>query len=185
MKFDDGGDKMKDQRASIDLGNAVLVALRRIIRATDFSAKHLARETELTTSQLLVLQLLDTAHDLIIGEIAKQVTLNQATVTTIVDRLEERQLVRRHRGKQDRRQVFVKLAPKGKEIVEQAPKLLQAVFLENFSRLAAWEQSFILSALERIGHLLNATYLDASPVLDIGAVDRNAEKPPPPPVPDP
>jgi len=160
----------------MDAGNAVLVALRRIIRATDFSAKHLARETELTTSQVLVLQLLEPDRALTIGELAKEVNLNQATVTTLVDRLEERHLVKRHKGKQDRRQVFVKLSTKGKEILEQAPKLLQAIFLENFGKLADWEQTYILSAVERVGHLMNAAFLDASPVLDLGAVDRNAEK---------
>lgn len=161
----------------MDVGNAVLIALRRIIRATDSSSKYLARETELTTSQLLVLQLLEPDREMTIGEIAKHVTLNQATVTTIVDRLEERHLVKRHKGKQDRRQVFVTLSPAGKEILEQAPRLLQAVFLENFGRLAQWEQTYILSAVERVAHLMNATFLDASPVLDIGAVDRRAEKP--------
>ncbi|MCC6915143.1 MAG: MarR family transcriptional regulator [Rhodospirillaceae bacterium] len=159
----------------MDIGNAALVALRRIIRATDFSARHLARETELTTSQLLVLQLLDPSQDLKIGDIAKQVNLNQATVTTIVDRLEERHLVKRHTGKQDRRQVFVRVTPKGRDVLEQAPKLLQAVFLENFSKLLDWEQTYIVSALERVASLLNATFLDASPVLDIGAVDRKTE----------
>lgn len=161
----------------IDTGNAVLVALRRIIRATDFSAKHLARETELTTSQLLVLQLLAQEGAMAIGELAKHVNLNQATVTTIADRLEERQLVKRQKGKQDRRQVFVEVTSQGREIIEQAPKLLQSVFLENFGRLADWEQTYILAAVERVAHLMNAAYLDASPVLDIGAVDRRAEEP--------
>lgn len=160
----------------MDIGNAVLVALRRIIRATDFSAKHLARESELTTSQLLVLQLLEPEREMKIGDIARQVNLNQATVTTIIDRLEERRLVKRTRGKQDRRQVFVSLTSQGSEVLEQAPKLLQAVFLENFGRLADWEQTYILSAVERVASLMNATFLDASPVLDIGAVDRKAEK---------
>ena len=161
----------------MDTGNAVLVALRRIIRATDFSAKHLARESELTTSQLLVLQLLGPDREMKIGDIARQVNLNQATVTSIIDRLEERSLVKRHKGKQDRRQVFVKLTARGRDVLEQAPKLLQAVFLENFSKLADWEQTYILSAVERVASLMNATFLDASPVLDIGAVDRKAETP--------
>ncbi|MCA0201427.1 MAG: MarR family transcriptional regulator [Proteobacteria bacterium] len=160
----------------METANAVLVALRRIIRATDFSAKYLARESELTTSQLLVLQLLEPGREMKIGDIAKNMNLNQATVTTIIDRLEERGLVKRNKGKQDRRQVFVDLTVHGSEVLEQAPKLLQAVFLENFGKLADWEQTYILSALERVASLMNATFLDASPVLDIGAVDRQAEK---------
>jgi DNA-binding MarR family transcriptional regulator len=161
----------------MNTATAVLIALRRIIRATDFNAKALARETGLTTSQLLVLQLLENEATMTIGEIARHVNLSQATVTIIVDRLEERGLVARRRGKQDRRQVFAALTVLGKEIVGHAPKLLQTVFVENFGKLADWEQTYILSAVERVAHLMNAASLDASPVLDIGAVDRRAEKP--------
>jgi DNA-binding MarR family transcriptional regulator len=160
-----------------DPGQAVLVALRRIIRATDFSAKALAKATDLTTSQLLVLQLLEPGRSLTVGEVAKHVNLNQATVTAIMDRLEERLLVKRHKGKQDRRQVFVSLTENGYATLAQAPKILQQVFLENFSRLADWEQIYILSAIERVALLMNAAFLDASPVLDLGAVDGPAAIP--------
>ena len=161
----------------MDSGRAVLVELRRIIQATDFNAKLLARQTALTTSQLLVLQLLEGGQSMTIGELAKQVNLNQATVTAIVDRLEGRKFVARHRGEEDRRKVYVSLSRAGDEALEQAPRLLQSVFLENFKKLAYWEQTFVLSAVERIAHMMNAAYLDASPVLDIGPVDRSAQQP--------
>lgn len=172
----------------MDTGKAVLVALRRIIQATDFNAKLLARQTDLTTSQLLVLQLLESGGAMTIGELAKQVNLNQATVTAVVDRLEERKFVERHRGQEDRRKVYVSLAKEGQDALEQAPRLLQSVFLDNFAKLADWEQTAVLSSVERIAHLMNAAYLDASPVLDIGPVDRSTPKsketkglvPPPP-----
>jgi len=160
----------------MDRSNAALIALRRIIRATDFSAKNLARATELTTSQLLVLQLLETEIELTVGYLARQTNLSQATVTTIVDRLEARSLVKRKKGEEDKRKVFVIIAAGGRDILDHAPKLLQATFRENFSRLAEWEQTYVLSALERVAHLMNAGFLDASPVLDIGAVDRTADK---------
>jgi DNA-binding MarR family transcriptional regulator len=157
--------------------NEALIALRRIIRATDSSAKNLARETGLTTSQLLVLQLLESGELLTIGDIAKLVNLSQGTVTIIVDRLEERGLVARNKGKQDKRKVFVEITAGGRDTLAQAPKLLQTTFVENFARLAEWEQSYILAALDRVAHLMNASFIDASPVLDVGAVDRSADKP--------
>jgi len=156
--------------------NEVLIALRRIIRATDSSSKTLARETGLTTSQLLVLQLLEPGGELTIGDIAKQVNLSQGTVTIIIDRLEERSLVARKKGKQDKRKVFVEITESGRNMLAQAPKLLQTTFTENFARLAEWEQTFLLAALDRVAHLMNASFIDASPVLDVGAVDRIAEK---------
>ena len=50
----------------------MLVALRRIIQATDFNANLLARQTELATSQLLVLQLLEGSQSMTIGDLANE-----------------------------------------------------------------------------------------------------------------
>lgn len=161
---------------TMEISNAVLVTLRRIIRATDSNARQLAKETSLTTSQLLVLQLLETQGEMTIGTLASQVNLNQATMTLLVDRLQKNGLVDRQRGQVDRRQVFVSLTTTGRKKLEQAPRLLQSVFLENFSKLAEWEQTYVLSALERVAHMMNAGFHDASPVLDIGAIDRDPEK---------
>lgn len=152
--------------------NAALVGLRRIIRATDAAAKDLARATELTTSQLLVLNILENGGPHTIGELVREVNLAQATVTTLVDRLEERGLVSRSRGEIDRRKVQVALLPSAAEVLRRAPTLLQTIFLRNFAQLSDWEQSLIVASLERVAHMLNAESLDASPVLDVGAVDR-------------
>ncbi len=146
------------------------------MRATDVSAKNLSRETGLTTSQLLVLQLLESGAEMTIGELARQVNLSQATVTVIADRLGDRGLVKRIKGEQDKRNVFVAVTERGAETLAQAPKILQATFLENFARLAEWEQAYVIGALERVAHLMNASLIDASPVLDVGAIDGIAEK---------
>src|SRR5690554_7109109 len=78
----------------------VLVSLRRIIRATDLHSRQLNKVVGLTAPQLLILQILRQGEDLTTGEVAKRVSLSQATVTTIVDRLEKRNFVRRIRGEQ-------------------------------------------------------------------------------------
>ena len=46
-----------------DRSEAALVALRRILRATEFSARSLARATGLTPSQLIVLNMVDHLGD--------------------------------------------------------------------------------------------------------------------------
>ena len=44
--------------------------------------------------------------------------------------------------------------------------------MDRFSRLQDWEQSKILSSLQRVAAMMNAGDIDASPVLDLGAIDR-------------
>ena len=84
--------------AGLELDNAVLSALRRLIRAADLDARDLARQTGLSTSQLLVLELLDATGELTVGSIAREVGLAQGTVTSLIDRLVERGLLCRRRA---------------------------------------------------------------------------------------
>lgn len=150
----------------------VLSALRRLIRATDLDAKKLARQTELTTSQLLVMELLAVENELTVGAIAERVGLAQGTVTTMIDRLEARGLVARRKSNSDRRQVKVSLQADGQRLLGEAPTALQTRFLTNFAHLQEWEKTAILSSLQRLVDLMEAESLDASPVLDVGPIDH-------------
>jgi len=153
---------------SLTLENAVLVALRRLIRAADLDAKDLARQTGLTTSQLLVLELLEASGEMTVGAIAREVGLAQGTVTSLIDRLVERGLLNRRRANRDRRQVKVAVSDPGRALLAAAPTPLQRRFLDSFSRLQDWEQTSILSSLQRLAHLMGAESLEAAPVLDVG-----------------
>jgi DNA-binding MarR family transcriptional regulator len=156
------------QRDAVEI--RVLSALRRLIRATDLDAKNLARQTNLSTSQLLVMEILAADGELTIGRIAGRVGLAQATVTVIVDRLAERDLVVRRRSDADRRQVVVSLTRPGSELFARAPTALQTTFVRNFATLKGWEKTAILSSLERLADLMEVEDLDASPVLDVGTI---------------
>ncbi|MBQ0728333.1 MAG: MarR family transcriptional regulator [Thalassolituus oleivorans] len=150
----------------------VLVSLRRIIRATDMHSKKLSKISGLTSPQLLILQTLRLHSELTVGELARKISLSQATVTTIIDRLEKRNFVKRERGSVDKRKVFVYLTPEADTALLNAPKPLQESFVQQFQDLRDWEQTMILAALERVAHMMDAQHIDASPVLDLGQLDR-------------
>ena len=44
--------------------------------------------------------------------------------------------------------------------------------VQQFQDLRDWEQSMILTSLERVAHMMDAQHIDASPVLDLGQLDR-------------
>ena len=62
-----------------------LSALRQILRATENYARKLARETGLTASQLLLLQVLDEHGETTAGQIAAHMGITQATTTSLLD----------------------------------------------------------------------------------------------------
>ena len=152
----------------------VLVALRRVIRATDLHSKHLAKTTGLTAPQILLLQNIRDRGEVTIGELANEVSLSQATVTTILDRLEKRALVYRERSKSDKRKVHAYLTDAGMAVLKSAPIPLQEQFKRQFGDLKEWEQTMILSALQRVAQMMDAQHIDASPVLDVGLLDRQS-----------
>lgn len=155
-----------------DRVQSCLIALRRILRATEFNARALARATGLTVPQLIVLEIVAATDRISPKEIASRAGVGQATATSLVDKLEARGLVARTRGLRDRRVVWVAVTTAGREMLTSAPDPLQRVFSQQFGALKDWEQSMIVSALERVGDMLNAGSIDASPLLNVGAIDE-------------
>jgi DNA-binding MarR family transcriptional regulator len=155
--------------------NEVLVALRRIIRATALHSKKLKKVSGLTAPQLLIMQTIRRAGEITIGTLARQVSLSQATVTTILDRLEKRQLICRQRSDTDKRKVYAQLTPVGEELIRESPVPLQASFIKQFENLRDWEQAMIVAALQRVAEMMNAADMDASPYLEVGELGDSSE----------
>ena len=149
---------------------AALISLRRILKAVEANSRSLAKDTSLTPSQLVVLKELSLRGGAQPSELAKAAGLKQATISILLDKLQARGLILRNRGDADRRTVMVQITPDGRRTLAGAPDLLQAEFGARFAHLPVWEQSYINAALVRLVSLLGAAEIDASPVLDVGAV---------------
>lgn len=147
-----------------------LTVMRQILRATEMHSRELLRESGLTTSKLLLLQVLDDAGESTAGDVAVRLGITQATTTNLLQGLEEAALVTRRRGEADRRQVWIALTDAGRERLAAAPDVLQEKFTRRFEELVAWEQSMLIAALERIASILDAENIEAAPLLDTRAI---------------
>lgn len=149
-----------------DILDKVLVALRRIMRAVDLHSRSLIQRYGLSGPQLIILRELSRHGGEISGsELAKAVSLSLATVTGILTRLEARGLVSRRRSESDKRRVMVRVTSEARRILESAPPPLQESFARQFGTLQDWEQTQILSSLQRLVAMMEARELDASPIL--------------------
>ncbi len=146
----------------------ILIALRRITRAIDLQSKKLMKKAGLTAPQLVVMQALRKHGQMSPSLLAKTVSLSQATITTILDRLVKQELVRRDRSATDKRVVLACLTDAGLKTAEAAPELLQSGFLREFRKLQDWERGMLVASLQRIAELMDAEDLDASPILETG-----------------
>lgn len=161
---------------SDQLVEQILISLRRITRAIDLHSKVLAQRYGLTVPQLMILRELSHQEHLSIGRLADAVSLSSATVTGIVERLGKRGLLEKKRSSEDRRLILTSITDEGRRLVEVAPPLLQKQFAEQLTSLRDWEQTLILSSLQRVDSMMEARDLSAAPVLVSGPVSQYPEQ---------
>ena len=153
------------------LEESILRSLRRITRAIDLYSRKLSREHRLTGPQVVCLrQLRKSGAGSSPSELARAVSLSQATVTGILDRLEARGLVRRERSRTDRRRVNVQLTADGERLAAGLPSALQERFADRLADLPAENRAVIDTILQQVVSMMEATELEAAPVLQAGSI---------------
>lgn len=158
---------------SRDIEEEVLSALRRISRAISLYSSHVQRAHGITGPQLMVLREAERGGEVVVSMLAERVSLSHATVTGILDRLEKRDLVVRTQSGTDRRKRVVQITDNGRRLLATAPPLLQNRFIAELRKLQKWEQTLILSALQRVSFMMSAADLPAAPVLMPGEGDES------------
>ena len=152
-----------------DSTEQILRAIRRIIRRTAEHSRQVALTTGLSVPQSLCLQFIGAARpneEITVARVAEAVQLAPATVSRLLDRLEQAELVARERRSQDRRRVCLKLTSKGRKRLQKLPPMLQEHFTSRLEKLPKRKQIELLHALESIVELMEAVDLDAAPMLD-------------------
>jgi DNA-binding MarR family transcriptional regulator len=99
-----------------------LAQLRYLIRRFLQEGDATAREAGLEPQQyllLLAIRGLEIGQEASIRRLAERLSLRHHSTVELVDRLEAHGLVKRTRGKEDRRQVLVSLQPRGEKLVEK------------------------------------------------------------------
>lgn len=151
----------------------LLISLRQVIRAIDIHSKQLSKQSGLTGPQLMVMNKIAALDGPMAKQVAQEINLSPATVTSIIDRLENKALVKRERSQLDKRKVELYLSDTGVLLLQDSPKPLQEHFIKRYQSLESWEQSQLLSSVERIASMMDAEELDAAPVLMVGQIQES------------
>lgn len=151
----------------------ILRAMRRIIRSVDLYSKELAATTGMTAPQLVCLLTIVEHRSITATAISREIHLSPSTVVGILDRLEEKGLVKRERGTDDRRVVSVTATEAGDRLASEAPSPLQKTLADELAALPESEQATIACSLERVVNLMEAQHIDAGPILDTGPINSH------------
>ena len=141
------------------------------MRAVDLHSRYLSKNFGLTGPQLIVLRQLSLQPEISSGELAKTISLSQATITGITDRLGKRELITKRKSDVDKRRIILSLTEEGKKLLTLAPPPLQESFLRQFETLQDWERTMILSSLQRLVGMVDAKDIDTGPILTNSAMD--------------
>jgi len=137
----------------------VIVALRRITRAADIHSHLLQRDFGLTGPQLSTLRVVHRLQPVSTGALARAACIGYATLTGILDRLEDRGFVTRTRDESDRRSVILNMTKSGEKLLVSAPSLLQTRFRDELRRMPERDQAGILNMLLKVAGLMEADSL--------------------------
>jgi MarR family transcriptional regulator, 2-MHQ and catechol-resistance regulon repressor len=130
-----------------------LPAMRELVRAyqafSSYSEAHV-RQFDLTPAQFDVIATLGNTNGLSMGEIGEKTLITKGTLTGVIDRLIQKQLVVREVPEDNRRSVIVQLTPQGQQIFEQSFPSHIAHLKERFDRLQPTEVETLTDLLVQI-----------------------------------
>jgi DNA-binding MarR family transcriptional regulator len=153
-----------------ETADEILRTIRQVIRRVSEQSRFLSRNVGLTIPQFVCLKAIGQWEELggeliTVAQIAKEVQLSPATVSRILDRLVKAGFVTRIRSEQDRRKVSLSLTSSGLERYQALPTPLQERFIVRLNALPLEERTQLLDSLRTIADLMDATDIDAAPLL--------------------
>jgi MarR family transcriptional regulator, 2-MHQ and catechol-resistance regulon repressor len=102
-------------------------------------------------SDFAVLEILLHKGPLPVNTIGRQVMLTSGSISTAVDRLEEKQLVRRQASPEDRRVTYVTLTATGRTLIRRVFKVHANRLEALFEPLSLAERSTLATLLKQLG----------------------------------
>jgi DNA-binding MarR family transcriptional regulator len=130
---------------------AQMSAAERRLRSRDH-----AQPGELTHAQIRSIAALGREREMTVGELARSAELKPATVTVLLDHLEEAGIVQRHRSTEDRRVCNVSLTPKGYQILERKLAAWQGFWEERLHDVSDDELQAAMRVMRQVTELYDS-----------------------------
>jgi len=143
-------------------GVHVWLVLWKAWRAMEAYDKRSIASLDICLSDFAVLEILLNKGPHPVNTIGKRVMLTSGSITTAVDRLEERGLVRREQSAEDRRVFIVDLTAKGRRFIERAFEGHKETMERAAGVLTQREREQLLPLLRKLGKGVEGLLSEAS-----------------------
>ncbi|MFW6129221.1 MAG: MarR family winged helix-turn-helix transcriptional regulator [Candidatus Aminicenantaceae bacterium] len=130
---------------------SIVWALRKIVSLIYHDSRNMVKKYGITGPQSLVIKsLYSSEHPLSSATLSRNLNVTPSNITGIIDRLEEKELVKRTRHQLDRRTTLIELTEKGTEYGKILPDLIEEKLARELKNLKQKKISDIQSALNYI-----------------------------------
>lgn len=138
----------------------IIYLIRRLMQAGELYTKELNKKYQVSAPQVNCLIALYENGPLSLSQIARLIMVKSSTVTGIIDRLEQKGLVRRVRISPDRRMITIELTEAGNALAQHAPSPIQQKIVDGLKRLPKSETEKIVDGLNKLTRMLDVQDLE-------------------------
>lgn len=136
----------------------IIYQIRRLMQTGEIYSKELNKKYKVSAPQLHCLLALYEKGALPPSRIARLIMVKSSTVTGIIDRLEQKSLVKRVRNSPDRRVINVELTDAGKALAQNAPSPIQQKIVDGLKKLPENKIEQIVHSLNMLTDMLDVQY---------------------------
>jgi len=140
----------------IKFGDRLVELLPQLMQEISRYENNYVTTGKITCQQFLVLDQLAGQPQWTMNEFVLSMDKKFSSATGMIDRLVKQGLVTRHRGKDDRRTVFVAITDKGREIIHEVYQQKKQGIIQLFKRLDANERQNYLDIIEKLVNSLSS-----------------------------
>jgi len=140
------------QRGSLPSEDRAFIALQKAADKLALQAEQLLKSNGLTGAQYNVLRILRGAEPqgLACSSIAERMISHDPDVTRLLDRMEKRRLITRHRQSDDRRVVKTRITSGGLELLKRLDPMVRKLHKRQFAHIAAARVRILADLLDEI-----------------------------------
>jgi DNA-binding MarR family transcriptional regulator len=157
----------------------ILQALRRVLRQVELGSKELESSHGVTAPQLLSLLVICERGSLTQAELSRHILLSASTLVGVLDRLEGKHLIERHRDTNDRRRIHLVPTERGRLVAGSAPLPVHERLVRALSGMESEKRNAMAEQLELLVDILDAREVDDSAVLAPGPIPQPLPVQPP------
>jgi DNA-binding MarR family transcriptional regulator len=128
----------------------IIQQLRLVIRASQKHSRWIEAESGVSSAQLWAMWELFAAPGMRVSDLSRSLSIHQSTCSNMLDKLQDKGLVKRERAGPDQRVVRVYLTAQGTDILATAPRPAQGMLTHALHKLSDESQQQLEQALDQL-----------------------------------